>query len=81
MTGNVVFIGFALAGVPGYSLVASLLALVGFLLGAAVRSSDQPMAGGPGRLLGVVTTAELVCGGRGVPIEPEPASVSRDARG
>ena len=61
MTGNVVFIGFALAGAPGFSLIASLLALAGFLLGAA--------AGGPvvtrfresrGRLLAVVTTTELV---------------------
>jgi uncharacterized membrane protein YoaK (UPF0700 family) len=26
MTGNVVFIGFALAGAPGFSLIASLLA-------------------------------------------------------
>jgi uncharacterized membrane protein YoaK (UPF0700 family) len=61
MTGNVVFVGFALAGAPGFSLIASLLALAGFLLGAA--------AGGPvttrfrasrGRLLGVVVTGELV---------------------
>jgi uncharacterized membrane protein YoaK (UPF0700 family) len=61
MTGNVVFVGFALAGAPGFSLTASLLALAGFLLGAA--------AGGPvttrfrasrGRLLAVVVTAELV---------------------
>jgi uncharacterized membrane protein YoaK (UPF0700 family) len=60
MTGNVVFVGFALAGAPGFSLVASLLALAGFLLGAA--------AGGPvitrfgasrGRLLAVVVTAEM----------------------
>jgi uncharacterized membrane protein YoaK (UPF0700 family) len=34
MTGNVVFIGFALAGVPGFSLAASLFALGGFLVGA-----------------------------------------------
>jgi uncharacterized membrane protein YoaK (UPF0700 family) len=34
MTGNIVFIGFALAGAPGFSLVASLAALCGFLLGA-----------------------------------------------
>ncbi len=34
MTGNVVFIGFALAGAPGYSLWGSLVALAGFLLGA-----------------------------------------------
>jgi uncharacterized membrane protein YoaK (UPF0700 family) len=36
MTGNVVFIGFALAGAPGFSLSASLAALVGFLAGALV---------------------------------------------
>jgi len=34
MTGNVVFLGFALGGAPGFSIVASLLALGGFLLGA-----------------------------------------------
>jgi uncharacterized membrane protein YoaK (UPF0700 family) len=36
MTGNVVFIGFALAGAPGFSLSASLSALAGFLVGALV---------------------------------------------
>src|SRR4051794_2555272 len=34
MTGNVVFLGFALAGAPGLSASASLAALGGFLLGA-----------------------------------------------
>jgi uncharacterized membrane protein YoaK (UPF0700 family) len=34
MTGNVVFIGFALAAAPGFSLAASLAALGGFLVGA-----------------------------------------------
>jgi uncharacterized membrane protein YoaK (UPF0700 family) len=34
MTGNVAFIGFALAGVPGFSLPASIAALLGFLAGA-----------------------------------------------
>jgi uncharacterized membrane protein YoaK (UPF0700 family) len=34
MTGNVVFIGFALAGAPGFSLSASIAALIGFLVGA-----------------------------------------------
>jgi uncharacterized membrane protein YoaK (UPF0700 family) len=34
MTGNVVFLGLALAGAPGFSLVASLAALGGFLAGA-----------------------------------------------
>ena len=36
MTGNVVFVGFALAGAPGFSLAASLSALAGFLVGASV---------------------------------------------
>ncbi|MCU1478101.1 MAG: hypothetical protein JWQ64_2794 [Subtercola sp.] len=35
MTGNIVFIGFALAGAPGYSLWGSLVALAGFLVGAS----------------------------------------------
>src|SRR5689334_10344302 len=34
MTGNVVFVAFAAAGAPGFSLVASLIALAGFLVGA-----------------------------------------------
>jgi uncharacterized membrane protein YoaK (UPF0700 family) len=34
MTGNVVFVGFALAGAAGFSLVGSLAGLVGFLAGA-----------------------------------------------
>src|SRR5919201_6283949 len=36
MTGNVVFVGFALAGAAGFSNAASLSALGGFLVGAAV---------------------------------------------
>ncbi len=36
MTGNIVFIGFALAGAPGFSLQASLVALAAFLVGAAL---------------------------------------------
>jgi uncharacterized membrane protein YoaK (UPF0700 family) len=34
MTGNVVFLGFALAGAPGLSASASLVALSAFFLGA-----------------------------------------------
>jgi uncharacterized membrane protein YoaK (UPF0700 family) len=36
MTGNVVFIAFAVAGVPGLSLTRSLTALVAFLIGALI---------------------------------------------
>jgi uncharacterized membrane protein YoaK (UPF0700 family) len=36
MTGNIVFIGLAIAHAPGFSLVSSLFALVGFLIGAVI---------------------------------------------
>ena len=36
MTGNVVFLGFALAGASGFSVAASLAALGAFLVGAAI---------------------------------------------
>src|SRR2546421_3922296 len=44
MTGNVVFFGFALAGVGGVSVVASLLAIVAFTAGAALggRLAREP---------------------------------------
>src|ERR1700734_2356482 len=35
MTGNVVFAGFAVVGAPGFALGSSLVALAGFLVGAA----------------------------------------------
>ncbi len=61
MTGNVVFIGFALARAPGFSLVASLLALAGFLVGAAVCGPViTRWRTARGQLLAVVTTAEVV---------------------
>jgi uncharacterized membrane protein YoaK (UPF0700 family) len=34
MTGNIVFVGFAISGVPGFSLRNSLFALAGFVVGA-----------------------------------------------
>ena len=36
MTGNVVFLAFALAGAPGFSIAASLIALLAFVAGAAI---------------------------------------------
>jgi uncharacterized membrane protein YoaK (UPF0700 family) len=36
MTGNVVFLGFAVAGAPGLSISRSLVSLVAFLVGAAI---------------------------------------------
>ena len=44
MTGNVVFVGFAIGGAPGFALAASLSALVGFLVGAL--AGGTVLAGG-----------------------------------
>jgi uncharacterized membrane protein YoaK (UPF0700 family) len=61
MTGNVVFIGFALVGIPGFSLRASLFALAGFLLGAAVAGAVAPrLTGGRGALLRTAVAIELL---------------------
>jgi uncharacterized membrane protein YoaK (UPF0700 family) len=61
MTGNVVFVGFALAGASGFSLSASLSALAGFLVGASVGGvAVERLGAHRGRLLGVVAGGELV---------------------
>ena len=60
MTGNVVFVGFALAGASGFSLSASLSALAGFLVGAAVGGATVERLGEHrGRLLTIVAGGEL----------------------
>nr|WP_254553238.1 YoaK family protein [Kitasatospora sp. MMS16-BH015] len=46
MTGNVVVIGFALAGAPGFSVLGSTVALAAFLLGAGAAGR---LAAGAGR--------------------------------
>ena len=50
MTGNVVLIGFAAAGAPGFSVLASLCAL-GFFLGGAVLGGRIARRGRPHRTL------------------------------
>jgi uncharacterized membrane protein YoaK (UPF0700 family) len=61
MTGNVVFIGFALAGAPGFALVASLAGLAGFLLGAAAGGRlIQRLGADRAQLLAAGTGFELV---------------------
>jgi uncharacterized membrane protein YoaK (UPF0700 family) len=60
MTGNVVFIGFALAGASGFSLAASVSALAGFLVGAAAGGAAVGRLGAHrGRVLAAVTAVEL----------------------
>ncbi|MBA2323190.1 MAG: DUF1275 domain-containing protein [Pseudonocardiales bacterium] len=52
MTGNIVFIGFAAAGTPGFSLAASVAATAGFLGGAAAGGTlITHVVGHRGRLL------------------------------
>jgi uncharacterized membrane protein YoaK (UPF0700 family) len=61
MTGNVVFVGFALAGASGFSLSASLSALAGFLLGAACFGAAGARVGvHRGHLLARVAAGELL---------------------
>jgi uncharacterized membrane protein YoaK (UPF0700 family) len=60
MTGNVVFVGFALAGASGFSLAASLSALAGFLVGAwAGGVAFERLGVHRGRLVALVASAEL----------------------
>jgi uncharacterized membrane protein YoaK (UPF0700 family) len=56
----VVFVGFALAGAPGFSLVASLAALAGFLVGAfAGGPLVERWSGHRGKLLRNATAIEF----------------------
>jgi len=47
MTGNVVLLGFALAGVPGLSITKSFLALAAFMTGAVAGGRMATHAGSP----------------------------------
>ncbi|KJK59160.1 membrane protein [Saccharothrix sp. ST-888] len=65
MTGNVVVIGFALAGAPGFSVLGSVTSLAAFLLGAGVAgrlASPQPDSG-RGRRLRSALVLEVVLHG------------------
>ncbi len=81
MTGNVVFLGFAIAGAHGLSAVSSLIALAGFLGGAAAGGRIAARHGAHrGRLLRGATTlqAALVAAALvavSIAAEPEPRGV------
>jgi uncharacterized membrane protein YoaK (UPF0700 family) len=60
MTGNVVFLGFALAGASGLSFAASLVALLAFLAGAAAGGRLGTRLGGHrGRLLAITVYVKI----------------------
>jgi uncharacterized membrane protein YoaK (UPF0700 family) len=61
MTGNIVFIGLAVAGAPGFSVVASLTALVLFLVGAVAGGWTIARLGADrGRLVRDVIAVEVL---------------------
>jgi uncharacterized membrane protein YoaK (UPF0700 family) len=67
MTGNVVFLGFALAGTPGFSIGASFAALASFTGGALAGGRVAKMYGDHrGRLLGVASSFQVLLLGAAV---------------
>jgi uncharacterized membrane protein YoaK (UPF0700 family) len=61
MTGNVVFVGFAVVGAAGFSLAASLFGLGGFLVGAGLGGQlVAKLDGDRSRLFALAVSAELV---------------------
>jgi uncharacterized membrane protein YoaK (UPF0700 family) len=61
MTGNVVFLGFALAGAPGFSIAASLLALAAFWFGALVGGKlGAELGQNRGRLLSTAASLQVL---------------------
>jgi uncharacterized membrane protein YoaK (UPF0700 family) len=82
MTGNVVLLGFALAGAPGLSVVASLVALAAFLAGAALGGLLTRRIAHRGALLRTAAGAEaalLAVGLLGALGAPEPVDGARRA--
>jgi uncharacterized membrane protein YoaK (UPF0700 family) len=80
MTGNVLFLAFALAGIHGFSIPASAVALVAFMAGAFTGGAVGVRLGlHRGRLLVASAVAEALCFAAGVVLaavtpQPMPAS-------
>jgi uncharacterized membrane protein YoaK (UPF0700 family) len=61
MTGNVVLLGFALVGAPGFSIAASLAAIASFALGALIGGKVGSLLGqNRGRLLGTAASIQAL---------------------
>ncbi len=60
MTGNIVILGFAAAGAPGFSVPASLASLGAFLLGAVSAGRIATVIRDHGRLLLLAMTLEVI---------------------
>jgi len=60
MTGNIVFLGFAVADAADFSIPASLLAIAGFMAGALLGGRIGSSAGQhPRRLLAIATRVQI----------------------
>lgn len=60
MTGNVVFLGFAVAGAPGFSIVTSIVAIGSFMVGALAGGRLGTSLGAHrGRYMAVATYCEI----------------------
>jgi uncharacterized membrane protein YoaK (UPF0700 family) len=60
-TGNILFIGFALAHVPGFSITESLVSLGAFVIGAGIGGKLNSAFGiNRGRLLGMSTSLQSI---------------------
>ncbi len=83
MTGNVVFLGFALSGVPGVSITRSTVALVGFLAGAVLGGRfARSMSRGPRHrwaAAGFATEGALLLGAASVAMRSSDAEPLRAA--
>jgi uncharacterized membrane protein YoaK (UPF0700 family) len=61
MTGNIVFLGFAIAGAPGFSVLASSLALASFAVGSLLGGRlAVVITGDRGRLLTLAISIQIV---------------------
>jgi uncharacterized membrane protein YoaK (UPF0700 family) len=62
MTGNVVFLGFAAAGVPGFSIARAVVSLAGFVVGAVLGGRLGVMMVGVARRRWLLTVAGVEAG-------------------
>jgi len=62
MTGNVVFLGFAIAGIPGFSVARAVVSLVGFLVGAIIGGRLGVAMAGCSRRRWLLTVAVVEAG-------------------
>src|SRR5215470_2875199 len=62
MTGNIVFLGFAAAGVPGFSIARAVVSLVGFVVGAVLGGRLGVAMAGVTRRRWLLTVAMVEAG-------------------